>query len=302
MEDRMTSSTTDRADPQPDHEDPNGAKTSPAYEKSAPVRDRHEKIYQLILKKGFVTIENLAQEFHMTPQTIRRDINMLCDEGVIIRYHGGAGLPSSTENVEYNRRKVICLKEKQQIARLVADHVPDNASLFINIGTTTEEISKVLYNHQRLRVITNNLNVASILSRNEHFEIIVTGGLIRHRDVGIIGPLTIDCIQQFRVDIGIIGISGIDMDGTLLDFDYREVRASRAIIDNSRQVFLAADHTKFGRNAMVRLGNIGEIDALFTDREPPSALSEVLMREDVQLFVAGDDEPITAEPPPLPEL
>jgi DeoR family glycerol-3-phosphate regulon repressor len=136
-------------------------------------------------------------------------------------------------------------------------------------------------------VITNNLNVASILSGNENFEVIVAGGLVRHRDGGIIGPLTIDFIQQFRVDFGIIGISGIDMDGTLLDFDYREVRVSRAIIDNSRRIFLATDHTKFGRNAMVRLGSIDEIDALFTDRQPPQTLFEVLGAADVELYVAS---------------
>ena len=264
-------------------------KTIPANGKSTLVRDRHEKIYQLILSKGFVTIENLAEEFKMTPQTIRRDINMLSDEGMIVRYHGGAG-PSSTENMEYNQRKVLYLKEKQEIAKLVAKHIPNNASLFINIGTTTEEISKALCNHQRLRVITNNLNVATILSRNENFEIITTGGLIRHRDGGIIGPLTIDCIQQFRVDIGIIGISGIDMDGTLLDFDYREVRASRAIIDNSRKVFLAADHTKFGRNAMVHLGNISDIDAMFTDRQPPAALRKILKEASVEVYVSNTGE------------
>jgi DeoR family glycerol-3-phosphate regulon repressor len=132
--------------------------------------------------------------------------------------------------------------------------------------------------------------VASILTGNEHFEIIVAGGLVRPRDGGIVGPLTIDFIQQFRVDFGIIGISGIDMDGTLLDFDYREVRAARAIIDNSRKVFLAADHTKFGRNAMVRLGNIGEIDALFTDRPPDEALVEAMKVGDVELHVAGLSE------------
>jgi DeoR family glycerol-3-phosphate regulon repressor len=124
------------------------------------------------------------------------------------------------------------------------------------------------------------------MSTNENFEVIVAGGLVRHRDCGIIGEATIDFIQQFRVDYGIIGISGIDIDGTLLDFDYREVRAARAIIDNSRKVFLAADYTKFGRNAMVRLGNIAEINALFTDQPPPSALVEVLANADVQLFVA----------------
>jgi DeoR family glycerol-3-phosphate regulon repressor len=255
--------------------------------KTGSVGVRHEKIQRLIQAKGFVTIEYLAREFGLTPQTIRRDINALSERGVLHRYHGGAGVASSTENVDYTERKVICLTEKQRIARLVAENIPDHASLFINIGTTTEEIARALCNHQRLKVITNNLNVASILSGIENFEIIVAGGLVRPRDCGIIGPLTIDFIHQFRVDYGIIGISGIDGDGTLLDFDYREVRAARAIIDNSRKVFLAADHTKFGRNAMVRLGNISEVDALFTDRTPPPALADVLNLTDVQLFVAG---------------
>ena len=254
--------------------------------KIGPVRKRHEKIWKLVQKRGFVTIEALAQEFEVTPQTIRRDINMLSDEGLINRYHGGAGLAYSTENVEYDQRKIMSLKEKQKIADMVAQEIPDKASLFINIGTTTEEIAKKLCDHKRLSVITNNLNVASIMSRNKDFEVIVTGGLVRYHDGGIIGPLTIDFIQQFRVDYGIIGISGIDIDGTLLDFDYREVRAARAIIDNSRKVFLAADHTKFGRNAMVRLGNISEIDTLFTDQQPPPSLVEIMTNAEVKLIVA----------------
>ncbi len=260
---------------------------APSGARTGPVRDRHEKIKQRVNAKGFVTIEHLAAEFGVTPQTIRRDINLLSREGSIHRYHGGAGVPTSTENVAYTQRKVLCLKEKQRIARMVAAQIPDHASLFINIGTTTEEIARCLCDHDRLRVITNSLNVAAILAGNDNFEVIVAGGLVRPRDGGIVGPLTIDFIQQFRVDFGIIGISGIDLDGTLLDFDYREVRAARAIIDNSRKVFLAADHTKFGRNAMVRLGNIGEIDALFTDRMPAESVNEALSVSEVELHVAA---------------
>jgi len=248
--------------------------------------ERHEQIKQIVQAKGFVTIDHLARAFNVTPQTIRRDINALSKLGVIQRFHGGAGAATSAENVAYNDRKIICFKEKQRIARMVAQHIPDQASLFINIGTTTEAIAMALRRHKRLRVITNNLNVATILSTNDDFEVIVAGGLVRHRDGGLIGESTIDFIQQFRVDFGIIGISGIDSDGTLLDFDYREVRAARAIIDNSRKVFLATDHTKFGRNAMVRLGNISEIDALFTDQAPPQGLVDVLEQSEVQLFVA----------------
>ncbi|MBI9083216.1 MAG: DeoR/GlpR family transcriptional regulator [Desulfobacterales bacterium] len=255
-------------------------------QKVAPVRKRHEKIRKMVQAQGFVTIETLARTFSVTPQTIRRDINTLSDKGFLARYHGGAAAPTSTENVAYKERKVLCFSEKQKIARLLAQHIPDNASLFVNIGTTTEAVAHALCNHKRLRVITNNLNVASIMSANENFEVIVTGGLVRNRDQGIIGEAAIDFIRQFKVDYGIIGISGIDLDGTLLDFDYREVRAARAIIDNSRKVFLAADHTKFGRNAMVRLGNIAEIDSLFTDHRLPSGLAEIIAASEVELHVA----------------
>lgn len=253
--------------------------------KIAPLKARQAEIRRLVEARGFVTIDHLAQEFSVTPQTIRRDINTLSKRGLIHRYHGGAGADSSTENVAYTERQVLCYKEKQKIAKMVAAQIPDHASLFINIGTTNEAVAHALCSHKRLRIITNNLNVATILSSNSNFEVIVAGGLVRHRDGGIIGEATIDFIQQFKVDYGIIGISGIDADGTLLDFDYREVRAARAIIDNSRMVMLATDHTKFGRNAMVRLGNIEEIDALFTDEEPPAALVEIMNAADVNLFV-----------------
>src|SRR3546814_13540180 len=95
--------------------------------------------------------------------------------------------------------------------------LPDNASLFINIGTTTEQVANALVDHKGLRVITNNLNVANILGGKPDFEVIVAGGVVRSRDRGIVGEASIDTIQQFKVDFGIIGISGIDDDGTLLD-------------------------------------------------------------------------------------
>ena len=157
--------------------------------------ERHEKIRQIVLAKGFVTIDQLAKEFKVTPQTIRRDINTLSQSGAIHRFHGGAGAASSTENVAYNERKIFCLEEKQRIAQMVAQQIPDQASLFINIGTTTEAVAQALIHHRRLRVITNNLNVAMILSANEDFEVIVAGGLVRHRDGGLIGQATIDFIQ-----------------------------------------------------------------------------------------------------------
>jgi len=247
------------------------------------MNQRQQEILSLVQQQGFVSIETLAQKFSVTTQTIRRDINTLCDQQLLTRYHGGAGISSSLENVEYTTRQVMNQEEKQQIAKMVANHIPDRASIFLNIGTTTEEIAKALLDHTALRIITNNLNVAAILRGNPSFEIIITGGVVRHRDGGITGEATIDFIRQFKVNFGIIGISSIDTDGTLLDFDYHEVRVSQAIIENSRQIFLAADHTKFERSAMVRLGPIEQIDALFTDKQPPEHIASLLKEHSVTL-------------------
>jgi DeoR family glycerol-3-phosphate regulon repressor len=247
---------------------------------------RQQQILEKANQFGFVAIEELAQDFEVTPQTIRRDINELCNTGLLRRYHGGAVPVSSVENLDYSARQVLGLEEKRSIARVAAKHIPERASLFINIGTTTEEVALALRQHTGLRVITNNLNVAATLSQNESCEVIIAGGVVRARDRGIIGEATLDFIRQFKVDIGIIGISGIDTDGSLLDFDYREVRVAQAIIENSRRVYLVADHSKFGRNALVRLGSLEQIDALFTDRQPPRHIVDLLDQSEVALHVA----------------
>ena len=250
------------------------------------ISNRHEQIISLIRSSGFATVEEMARQFNVTPQTIRRDINLLDQEGYIARYHGGAGISVSTENVAYRHRKELLLDEKQNIARKAAAMIQDNTSLFINIGTTTEHVAEELVTtNKKLRIITNNLNVAAIMSKKEDFEVIVAGGIVRSKDCGITGEAAVKFIRQFKVDVGIIGISGIDLDGTLLDFDFREVYVARTIIENSRKVYLVTDHSKFGRNAMVKLGHIREINTLITDKKPPQELMAVIRENDVNLEI-----------------
>lgn len=248
-------------------------------------RRRQDLIIELIQKNGFVTTEQLVDHFQVTPQTIRRDLNQLAEGSKVRRHHGGAGIDSSTVNTAYQTRKIMELEAKERIAKELVRHIPDNSSLFINIGTTTETIARALLNHSNLRIVTNNLHVASILSAREDFNVIVAGGEVRNRDGGIVGEATRDFIGQFKMDFGIIGISGIHTDGSLLDFDYREVRVAQTIIANSGKVLLAADHSKFGRNAMVRLGDITQADHFFTDQDPPAEIQQMLRENAVELHV-----------------
>ena len=244
---------------------------------------RHDAIVELVRLQGYVSTEELVEQFEVSPQTIRRDLNELAEQNKILRHHGGAALPSSSVNTAYNDRKIMWSDEKARIAQHVASQIPDGATLFIDIGTTPEAVAHALVNHKNLRVVTNNLNVATLLMPKEDFRLILAGGEVRSRDGGIVGEATLDFISQFRLDYGILGISGIDMDGSLLEFDYHEVRTKRAIIENSRCVMLVTDHSKFGRNAMVNLGNMNLINTLFTTQAPPASILKVIEQHNVQL-------------------
>jgi DeoR family transcriptional regulator, glycerol-3-phosphate regulon repressor len=250
---------------------------------------RHQEIIDIVKTQGYVSTDDLVERFNVSPQTIRRDLNELAAENKIRRHHGGATIPSSSVNTSYTTRKVMQLVEKDRIAEAMAEHIPDGATLFIDIGTTPEAVARALLNHNDLRIVTNNLNVASVLTGKDDFRVILAGGEVRNRDGGIVGEATLDFISQFRLDFGIMGISGIDLDGSLLDFDYHEVRVKQAIIENSRCVMLGADHTKFGRNAMVNLGDISQIDMLFTDEYPPESLAKLITEHEIHMEVVGQN-------------
>ncbi|OOH88715.1 DeoR/GlpR family transcriptional regulator [Pasteurellaceae bacterium 15-036681] len=243
---------------------------------------RHNKIIELVNQLGYVGTEQLVAELNVSSQTIRRDLNELAEQNLIRRHHGGAGAPSSTENSDYSDRKYFFSQQKEHIASKVAQLIPNGASLFIDIGTTAEAVAAALLNHKNLRIVTNNLNAAHILRQNEEFKITIAGGELR-TDGGIIGEATVNFINQFRLDYCILGISAIEKDGSMMDYDYHEVQVKRALMRNARNVVLTTDHSKFTRNAIVRLGDIREVNFLFTDGELPIELQNHLSHSDVTI-------------------
>jgi DeoR family transcriptional regulator, glycerol-3-phosphate regulon repressor len=241
---------------------------------------RHQEIIELLSQCGFASTEELVTHFDVSPQTIRRDLNELAEQNKIQRHHGGASLSTASSGL-YTAHQVPQLAEKERIAHVVAARIPDGASLFIDIGSSCEAVARALLDHRDLRIVTNNLNVASILTARDDFTVIIAGGEIRSRDGGIVGEATRDFISQFRMDYGVMGIAAIDASGDLLSHHYQEVRVTQAIMEHSRTLFLLADHSKFGRQAMVNLGAISLVDVLFTDAEPPQTLCQLMHSQKV---------------------
>ena len=245
---------------------------------------RQKQILDNVLRDGEVFVDDLALEFDVSPQTIRMDLRELDKAEKLERTHGGARAKNGKKNLAYEERKQIAASEKVTIGQAAAKLIPDNSSLFINIGTTTEAVSDALQQHSGLLIITNNINVASNLALGEANEIVVAGGTVRASDGGIIGEATVDFINQCMVEFAIIGTSAIAEDGALLDFDYREVKVSQAIMKNARHVILVADGTKLGRKAHARIGHISQTDTFVTDSIKSAELRKLCLDAEIEII------------------
>ncbi len=236
---------------------------------------RQSEIVEIARADGRVVVEDLALRFDVALQTIRRDLAELADWGLLDRVHGGAVLRTGVTNLGYDKRRNMNEAAKAAIAKACAGAISENCSIMMNLGTTTEAVARELLLHRNITVITNNMNVANILVANPGCEIMVAGGAFRRSDGGLVGELTTLFFEQFKVDYAIIGISALDVDGDLLDFDLAEVRVSKTIIRQARRVFLVCDHSKLGRSAPARLASLSEVSEVFTDKPLPKDLARL---------------------------
>jgi DeoR family glycerol-3-phosphate regulon repressor len=248
---------------------------------------RHPEILEIARREGKVTVDGLAGHFGVTLQTIRRDLTDLADAGRLERVHGGAVLPSSTANIGYEDRRHLHSDAKRAMAQACAAEIPNNISLFLNIGTSTEAVAEALLHHENLLVVTNNMNVANILVGNPGCEIIVTGGQLRRADGGLVGNLAAETIRQFKFDLAVIGCSALDPEGDLLDFDIQEVSVSQAILRQSRRTFLVADQSKLTRSAPARIASLADVNTFFTDQTLPADLATACDGWNTKTVIAG---------------
>ena len=235
---------------------------------------RQKEILELTRKEGKVTVEGLATQYAVSVQTIRRDLSDLAETGRLERVHGGAVVPSGLVNIIYAERTRMNEAGKKTIAKKCAQAIPDGASVFMDIGTSTEAVARELLDRENLLVVTNNLNIANILAVNHSCQIIIAGGVLRRADGGIVGGLTTEMIKQFKFDYSVLGCSAIDADGDLQDFDDQEVMVSKTAIQRTRKVMVVADQLKIERQAPLTICSLADVAVLFTDCTLPAQLIE----------------------------
>ena len=259
---------------------------SPAMNVDQKFNTRQVAILGQVRQRGRIFVDELAALYATTPQTIRKDLQLLADAHEVMRFHGGASLLAGIEYTGFETRRNIAAVEKDLIGQAVANRIPNNVALMINIGTTTAAVARHLKVHVGLKVVTDNVNIANELRTYPGVEVLVPGGVVRRSDGAILGEAAVDFIRQFRADIAVIGAAAVAKDGALLDYDLREAHVARSIIENAHHVIMAADGSKFGRSAPVCVGHLSQVHTLVTDRCDNEAIAALCAKHQIDLVEA----------------
>ncbi|MCL3861175.1 DeoR/GlpR family DNA-binding transcription regulator [Actinotalea sp. K2] len=251
---------------------------------------RKAELAAYIAETGQVTVANLAERFDVSADTIRRDLDQLDAEGVLIRTHGGAissqAVPRPDTGMDVRLR--LQTSAKDQIGALAAGLVRDGATLMINAGTTTLAAARHLSEHRDLTIATNSLRLPTELHPLAFRDLYVFGGLVRVSAQGTVGavafPSQSGADREIRCDLALIGVGAVNTDAGYSTSNLGEATMIREMMDRSSRVAVLADSTKFGRRLFAQIAELGHADYLVTDSPPPDELAEALRAADVEII------------------
>ncbi|AZV77393.1 DeoR/GlpR transcriptional regulator [Parasedimentitalea marina] len=251
---------------------------------------RHTEILKLLDTQDRVEVEDLATRFDVSLQTIRADLRDLSARNALSRVHGGAVRISSAANRVYADRRKINATGKRGMADIAADLIPENCSISLNIGTSTEQVARALAGHRGLTVLSNNINIINAMIGGQTKELILVGGTVRQSDGAIVGEDAVEFISRYKVDFAIIGASALDADGAVMDHDAREVSVARAILRNARTKVLVCDSSKFQLSAPVRICSVADLDVVITDQPVPTDFAKAATLSGTRILTVGQNE------------
>ncbi len=248
---------------------------------------RQKLLLDILNESTYCSNEELSENLNVSTQTIRRDIKILGEKGLLIKHHGGVSSVSSSTNLEYKIRQGVDIEIKNSIAKTISEAIPDDVTIFLSIGTTVEIVAKHLINKKGLKVFTNSFRVALILQENKNIEIFITAGHINLINGGISSNETIDYVGKFRFDYLISSAASIDTDGTLLEFDSAEAEVVKTIQKSAKNTFIALDSHKFTPKGAVEYTHISNITCLFSDQLPPKKIMDIIKKSNVSLTICS---------------
>ncbi len=229
--------------------------------------ERRARLMKIINEQGYVQVTDLVEEFGVTPVTIRRDLQIMEMEGLLIRKRGGAVRRSQgvTMELPYIIKQVQNVDIKKRIAEVALGMVEDGYSIILDSGSTTFELAQQLVTKTRLSVVTNDLYIATKLAANPDINLICTGGVARSNVFSLQGAIAESCFRNLRVEITFLGADAIHPDGGIYNVNIDEVSVKHAMIESAPKVVLLVDSSKFEVCGFAKICTLSQIDTVITD-------------------------------------
>ena len=251
--------------------------------------ERQKKILEILSEKGSAEVTDLARSFACSEMSIRNDLKELNDEGKLLRRHGGAQIAEPTNlELPLTIRQKSHYREKELIGKVASSLINNGDSVMIDAGTTTEKIAKHLEAFTDLTVITNGINILSILMRFPRIGLYTTEGRVDHRSFSIVGPEADRTLSKYYAQIAFVSIDGLTIDHGLMNDSFEATNISRILLENSQKRVLLADSSKIGKMSVCRLGPYTLVDTIITDSNIPPAYRSALERDGIEVMLADE--------------
>jgi len=253
--------------------------------------ERRRKILEIVEEEGQVDVEWISKEFGVSGNTARRDLRALDKEGVLRRVHGGAvsNLGRSYEP-PYPLRKTKNFAAKQAIGHKAASMIQDGDSVALDVGSTTLEIAKAIKDKHNLTIITASLPIANELTQNHSLDndirLILTGGIIRPRELSMTGNIAEKTYKQFHFDKAFIGVGGISVE-EITEYNYEDALVKNPMIKNSKRKIVVADSGKMGRTTFSTIAPLSDIDEIITDSGASPEFIEELKKRNIKVHIVN---------------
>lgn len=230
------------------------------------MHQRHEWIIQILSEQTYATVDLLAHQLGVSQATIRRDLRILAEVGLVTRAHGGAMLsaPSIGQMIASFARMQISSQEKRSIAKVAAEFIHDGEVIALDTGSTTLELAKLLRHRKDLTVFTTSIPIAQVLASSS-VTVYLLGGELQKKEMSLIGPLALQGASQFNYDHFFMGVAGVDVERGLTDFSLDDVEVKKVFLWRAREITVLADHTKFSRVSLVNIGPLQSVHRIITD-------------------------------------
>lgn len=247
---------------------------------------RQSEILRAVELRGSTAIGKLADDLGVSDETIRRNVKPLVTQGLVRRVHGGITALDPVHEAPFQKRLQENAETKQKIAEAVVDLIADGDTLILDCGSTTAFVARALRRRSGLVVVTNSAEIARTLSTKSSNRVFMAGGELRPDDTASLGSAAIAYISQFRVRHAILSLGAISPDGGMMVYEPAEAEFSRAVIELAENVIVAVDHSKFGRQGMVKICDPDLVDVLVTDELPPEETLQSFNKAKIEILVS----------------